>query len=266
MTPRETVEYIIENKCSMARYGDGELGIAAYGIPIGFQRADKNLQSRLIQVLKSNNHNLLLCLPNRLNAISEDERKKIPEYWQKALLQHLYPWTKYIEKNRIYGDTNLSRLTEESGYEKTLDYISYIKKIWSGRNVIMIEGAKTRFGVGNDLLNNVKSLRRILGPAESAFDYYNEILERCVDSANGYDDPLFLIALGPTATVLASDLADQGYQALDLGHLDISYEKLKSGSDDAVQGKYTNESSGGNIVGECLDSEYLSQIITKIGK
>ena len=35
---------------------------------------------------------------------------------------------------------------------------------------------------------------------------------------------MIIIALGPTATVLAYDLAKEGYQALDMGHFDIEYE------------------------------------------
>ena len=34
---------------------------------------------------------------------------------------------------------------------------------------------------------------------------------------------LFLVALGPTATVLAYDLSKIGYQAIDIGHIDISF-------------------------------------------
>ena len=37
-------------------------------------------------------------------------------------------------------------------------------------------------------------------------------------------DKLFILALGPMATVLAYDLARLGYRALDLGHIDIEYE------------------------------------------
>ena len=37
-------------------------------------------------------------------------------------------------------------------------------------------------------------------------------------------DSIILIALGPTATVLAYDLSKRGYQAIDVGHIDIEYE------------------------------------------
>jgi hypothetical protein len=38
---------------------------------------------------------------------------------------------------------------------------------------------------------------------------------------------LILISLGPTATVLAYDLAKLGYWAIDIGHIDNEYEWLK---------------------------------------
>jgi hypothetical protein len=43
-------------------------------------------------------------------------------------------------------------------------------------------------------------------------------------------DKLILIALGPTATVLAYDLAKKGYQAIDIGHLPSCYEVVKNGN------------------------------------
>lgn len=265
MTSTETIEYIINNKCSIARYGDGEFFYMTACRSIGFQRFDKQLQIKLKQVLNSTNPNLLLCLSNRLAIVDNAERKKLSEYWQESLKQNLYSWTRLLSKKRIYGDANLSRLTSTSGLEDTLDFVAHIKKCWENRNVIMVEGDKTRFGVGNVLFDGVKTLRRILGPSESAFDYYEQLLSECLLVSKNIEDPLVIIALGPTATVLASDLANNNVQALDIGHLDICYEKLIRGYNGAVPGKYTNESKGGDIVAECNDSEYLSQIVAKIG-
>ncbi len=214
--------------------------------------------------MHNENPNLLLCLPNRINAKTKAERKKLSPFWQSYLKQHLYPWTKHIDKRRIYGDTNISRLTETSLYENNFEYIEHIKKIWESRNVLMIEGEKTRFGVGNDLFQCAGTVKRILGPAESAFDCYERILKVSIEYSRQIDDPLVLIALGPTATVLASDLADAGIQAIDIGHLDISYEHLRRGKKDVVVGKYTNEVEGGNVVADCLDEEYCGSILTRI--
>lgn len=54
---------------------------------------------------------------------------------------------------------------------------------------------------------------------------------------------MIICALGMTATVLAYDLSNIGYQAIDLGHIDIEYEwlRMKATSKLPVPGKYTNE-------------------------
>lgn len=265
MTADETLDYILRNKCSVSRYGDGELQIAAYGCALKFQRADKHLQSKLRDVMKSANPHLLLCLPNRLNMVTRKEREQLTPYWQECLTHHLHPWTKRLPRTRCYGDTNISRLTEQAEPTEKMKQAQRVKSLWENRNVIMVEGEKTRFGVGNDLFDSVSSVQRILGPAESAFDYYPQLLAACCDAACNVELPLVLLALGPTATALASDLADRGIQAIDIGHLDISYERLRNNQSGPIHGKYTNEEVGGDVVDDCLDEKYLSEIIMGIG-
>jgi hypothetical protein len=69
-----------------------------------------------------------------------------------------------------------------------------------------------------------------------------------------------------TATVLARDLAHAGFQAIDLGHIDIEYEWMLRNATEkiAIPGKYTNEVVGGNQVEDIKDEKYLSQIVAKV--
>ena len=75
-----------------------------------------------------------------------------------------------------------------------------------------------------------------------------------------------MIALGPTATVLASDLSKAGVWALDVGHLDVEYEWYRSGAREktVLKNKYVNEVAGGRIEADRQDPEYLSQIIARV--
>ena len=79
---------------------------------------------------------------------------------------------------------------------------------------------------------------------------------------------LVLISLGPTATVLACDLSKLGYQALDIGHMDIQYELFLRNATDMIQipYKFVNEYNGGKneSVEEIKDENYYNQIIYKI--
>ena len=47
-----------------------------------------------------------------------------------------------------------------------------LRNEWDKKDVIIIEGDKSRIGVGNDYLNNANSVIRILGPAMNAFFIY----------------------------------------------------------------------------------------------
>ena len=138
--------------------------------------------------------------------------------------------------------------------------------------MIIIEGDKVRLGVGNDLFVNAKSVSRIICPSVNAWSVYNDILQDGTEIIKQKaqplaDSPLVLCALGMTATVLAYDLALNGIQAIDLGHLDIEYSWMLMGAKSkmAVEGKYVNEASDGKSVGASKDARYLSEIIARIG-
>lgn len=270
MNVQETIDYIVKTNCSVARFGDGEFSIIAYGCGLRFQREDDKLQKSLIDVTNSTEPDLLLCLPSWVNAVKKSQQSKLGPIQKNGIKNNLHDWMKWFSRKRIYGEANISRLMDIDNFKSRKDQVDYTKRIWEKRNVILIEGSKTRFGVGNDLLDNAESVSRILGPAESAFDCIAELLSACELECSKCQSPLVLLALGPTATVMAWKLQQGGIQAIDIGHLDICYEvslrnNLGGGipvpRDHPVPGKYTSEADGGNVVSECLDPDYLSQIV-----
>jgi len=138
-----------------------------------------------------------------------------------------------------------------------------LKEIWKDRDVILIEGDKSRLGIGNDLFDGAKSVKRILAPARDAFGKYDEIIEAACKQDK---EALYLIALGPTATILAYDLHKTGRQAVDVGHVDVEYEWFLMGATKkvALKNKYVNEVDAGVSATECNDEIYKSQIIDTI--
>ena len=119
-------------------------------------------------------------------------------------------------------------------------------------------------GVGNDLFNNVKSVKRILCPSKDAFSRYEDILNTITNNID--KSTLLILALGHTATVLAYDLSKLGYQAIDLGHIDVEYEWMLQNATEKVplKNKYVNEAVNGAIHESCGDIEYNNQIIATI--
>jgi glycosyltransferase family protein len=130
----------------------------------------------------------------------------------------------------------------------------------------VIEGEKTRFGIGNDLLNNAKSIKRILCTTRNAYNLYDKIL----NAALKFDkNKLIIISLGPTSSILAYDLAKYGYQAVDLGHADIQYELFLRNASRHIRipYKFVNEYDHGmneTSLEEAPDKRYYEQIIEKI--
>ena len=129
---------------------------------------------------------------------------------------------------------------------------------------MIIEGSESKLGVGNDIFENVKSIKRILCPSTNAFKNYNEILEKIIEFAE--KENLILISLGPTATVLAFDLAKLGYWAIDIGHIDIEYEWMKVGAVDKInlENRKVWEVNNVTNMNVSIDESYKKSIIYEI--
>lgn len=261
----DSIKYIIEHKCSVSRFGDGEFIMLLGGGYDDYQGADQKLAKRLKEVLVSTdapNHIVGLPMPLKHTI---GLRPSSRDFWDYFTLRKGVSLLPYLSTSRLYIDTQLSRFyimyTDKSHCGNQLNLL---KAIWNNQDVVIIEGTKSRTGIGNDLYDNVKSLSRILGPATDAFSMYDEMLEAIVKHVS--KDNLILLSYGPTATILAYDLAKLGYWAIDIGHLDIEYEWFKMGAIDKVviNGKFTNEAKGGRFVKSNEDKEYLQQIIFDI--
>ena len=252
MSVEDTINEIVEKGKSIARFGDGEFGII-YGVQRWrFQKKDDKLAERLKEVLQSKQEQVLIGLTDWYGEFRDWRDNKAVNgarmYLTPEVRRQHYA---LLDPDRIYGNTRMSR-------NESWKNVRNQKRIWEGRDCVFVEGFQTRMGVGNDLFDNARSIVRILCPAESAFDRYEEIYNEALKQPK---DKLFLIALGPAAGVLAYDLAMQGYQAIDLGHADVSYEWLLRGKREKLANKYCNEEAGGYIVEEIHDEEYEAQII-----
>lgn len=262
MNADDTVNYIIEKHCSVARYGDGELHIAQEGCSIGFQEADDKLKLRLREILKTSPENCLICLPSPMNDCSfmTQEAQKV---WLEDLKVNRFYWRRLINKSSVYGDTQFTRpYIDYEDKSKASQRFGGIKKIWDNRKILLVEGEQSRLGVNNDLFSNAFEVKRLLCPSRNAFSKYDDISKTASIFSRDY---LILIALGPTATILAFDLSRLGFQAIDIGHIDIEYEwcRLKAKDKVAITGKFTNESAQ-HEVSTVIDKEYESQIVSRI--
>lgn len=266
-----TMDYIEKTNCSVARFGEGEFKWVLFPEEAnwGFQDHNPEMAKRLADVLASKDPNLLICLPYALNNIwgrTQDSRN-FWYYWserndQRKQITDLI--RSYHGTEKIFGDTQISRPYIAWKTKKNADIMfPRLKGLWAGKDIIIVEGVKTRLGVGNDLFTCAKSIKRILGPATNAFDHLDEILAKIEEV---HTNELIIMALGPTATILAAELSAKGIQAIDIGHVDIEYEWYLRGAKkhDLIPGKFTNEAAQGSNVDDCDDEWYNSQIVARI--
>lgn len=261
----ETLNLIIKEHYSVSRNGDGELNLIM-GESIDFQDNNPRLAQLMRDALNAKLDKYLSCLPSIFVDYS-----RFNDYAQKYFDGYLHIKRFYyysLAKAPVYGDAFMSRFyIDFKDKSQSASQIEKLKKIWEGQNVVLLEGKESHLGVNNDLFNGAKVLKRILGPAESAFDRYDDLMVKVQEVAD--KNTLILLALGPTATAMAYELAKKGLWAVDIGHIDIEYEWYLMGATSkvAVPGKYTNECAAGKLIGSLPEEaliKYNSEIIAEI--
>jgi glycosyltransferase family protein len=261
MSVSQTIDLIVERRSSISRFGDGEMDIMR-GKSLLFQDFNIELAQKLRQVLDVDQKGLLIGLPCVFGDLS-NMNDHARWFYGRYLPENRLAWYQSINPNRVYANAFISRFyIDWIDKTKARETVASLRRMWNNRDIIFIEGEESRLGVGNDLFQNARSIRRVIGPKRNAFARYGEIIEL----ASGFDrSNLIIAALGPTATVLAHDLHFKGFQVLDLGHIDIEYEWLCMGATSKVpvKNKYVNEAGGGADVGDLNDEKYQSEIIAR---
>ena len=253
-----------ENDFSVSRFGDGEFDLIN-GKSLKFQKYDENLSLRLKEILaiKEENQNLKVCIPCAYKYL-KDFNKKSQLFWIMYFKNNRKKLSFLLDKKYQYLDSQITRIyINRKSIKQSEKYFQSWKKIWNEKDLLIVEGEKSRFGVGNDLFANARTFLRILCPAENAFERYEKIFQAIKDNAK---DKMVLIVLGPTATVLAYDLAKCGIRALDIGNMDMEYEWFlrKTSEKVNIEGKYSIEVNDGMVVKDSNNSEYFSQILCTI--
>jgi len=230
-----------------------------------FQEPDPYLAELLQQVLHENVSNLLLAIADNygnLDKYTEDIADGIRDYqWEN---HHRERILEMLDCSRGYYDAYVTRpyliYRDKHWSERIFDLW---KQIFANRDVLIVEGRLSRFGCGSDLLKDATSIRRILAPEKNAFQQYDRLLESIERLAKSTD--LVLISLGPTATVLAAQVARMGIQAIDVGQLDNEYDWYRMGAQGRVpiNGKMTAEVRQGEGVDPVEDAVFEKTVVAR---
>lgn len=258
----DTLHFIETNEASVARFGDGEMEIMT-GQSIPYQDYDETLAHELRTIYqRPSDENFVVCQSDVFESL-----ERYNEFAQKFWINHLSHYEFFyreLSTNCWYGSTFISRpYMDFMDKSHCTEYFDQLRRLWQNRDVLMIEGKTSRSGVGNDLFDNAKSITRIIGPSSNAYKFVEDL----EIAAQKYgENKLILLMLGPTAKVLSYRLAQKGYWAIDIGHIDSEYEWFKMGATSKVKlpHKHTAEHNFDENIIFTNDPIYDSQIVAQI--
>lgn len=207
----ETVEYVAERKVSLARFGDGEIGLACHAYrSLEFQTGSPQLSRALQNVLSDYRPNLLVGLPGFV--ADTTWLTMFARYW--GVLEEVLP------PSRTWGVSSVSRANAFAYHREAL--VDAWRACWEGRNVTVVTGRGSRFDPIDELFSNVGDINFEYGPTRNAFESLDQLTAQLLEKPLD----LVIVALGPAATILAARLSDRGVQTLDIGHISNSYEQI----------------------------------------
>lgn len=267
MSIEETIDQIVIHKKSISRLGDADFLLLLEERDVSYQILTPELAQKLKEVLGCRDARFLIGLPDTIN-----NQKKLSRgskvHWKKFINTYGKRLQLYFDPNYHYGNSNMTRVyIDYADKRQSVHIFEKLKTIWQDKEVVIIEGEFTRLGVGNDLLDNSKSIKRIIAPHKNAFQKYNELKDYLLTFPK--ENTLFLFSLGPTATILCHELSQQDYWAVDIGNIDLEYMWMKMGATEkiSVPGRYSVETEAQQQNLELsleAKKKYLESIIFKI--
>ena len=261
----QSLDYLLEKGASVVRFGDGEMDLVA-GRSIVYQDFDPELSARLRGIMSmESDERLMICLPDVFTGL---ERYSIDaqNFWSLNHLPHFLEKYKNICRAPWYGSTFISRpYIDLEDKTPSAGYFAKLKQLWQDKDLLIVEGLTSRSGVGNDLFDGARSIKRIICPSRNAYSKLEAIKQAVREHA---DNRLILTMLGPTAKVLVYDLVQEGYRALDIGHIDSEYEWFQMGASHKIKlsHKHTAEHNFDQDIEYRDDQAYDSQIVANLAQ
>lgn len=217
MSIEETVNYIIHNRISLSRLGDGE---EFWENMAGARCMFPELREKLLKICAhGSDKNCLVCI-NNFNVDKEDVslffRKAYAYYYSNTLTAEKLEMIDF-SKASDYGDAYAFLFYFKLGdsLEETERKKEEIAKIWENKKVLFVVNKESPIINDKKCFKNTKEKAYVFGPGKDAYSDYSRIIS---EIKSKYDNSwLVYIEMGALASVLAYELAEEGYQALDMG-------------------------------------------------
>lgn len=219
MTPNETLDYLISNEVSLARFSDGEFDILTGA---GIYPPDSNwsqkwsfkLQQQLGETLSSSDQRLLIAVdPKETFLSTKKQEHSIPFEYNMWIDMRRMMW-KYLLEGKKYGHCHLFIRANAPDFNWS-KFRSYVQRF----DVVVVTG-------------NIKNIKHLsMGRSTHFIDFGTENayskIEQIKSAIVSYIEneklnkrnTIVFASLGPTACILAHDLLDHQIRVWDTGHM-----------------------------------------------
>lgn len=202
-TTLETLDMLVDTENSLARYGDGEFSLMM-GMGIPFQDYDANLAKRLREIVKLPPARVEVAIGRAFWCL-KDKKVDLDNCSLRFAGRYGKQLDKMIDYKRQYWNTGVSQFYHgDFNIIVVGEMFEKAKLIWDKKDILLVCGERTFSRLDYNVFDNAKSIDYIYGPSKNAWSNYSDLLKKTKERALGR---LVLIILGPTATVMAADLA-----------------------------------------------------------
>lgn len=188
-----------------------------------FQDYDANLAWRLCEIMQNLNDNCYVGIDYRYfestRNLSKVEKIFIRDHGQ--IIRNVL--LNYCNRKRLYiaaPFTCLHTVFEFSSQEYA-DCTSKIKELFRGRDLVIFSGRTVFDKIEHNVFEYAASRQHVFADSKNAWSQYTEIMAFARQFPKNFT---LCFILGPTAKVLAYNLAQEGYTAWDIGHIAKEYD------------------------------------------
>jgi hypothetical protein len=209
LSKNKTLDYLIKNRISFVRYGDGDINVMMGMSNLGgrsIQKSKPKLVRRLKKIL--DNKKLLIGFFEYLLIPKDIELKKINNYTYNSIRYRLF-LSRYVKKINLIGDANIFRNGEfnKKKLKKFLSINDVVIITKENKNVKNIKLSSNQHYIWIDKYNAYSKYEQIIIEINNIIK--NKKLKK--------EKTIFLLAAGSTAKLLVEDITIKGYLAWDVG-------------------------------------------------
>ena len=192
---------------SIIRFGDGEINLLL-GLKNHYHAYTPTLRDMLAEIVETYNDDkpYLLAIPKFVNYRNTELRGigKL-NVWMpfKTIFVLMFPKrARYMDAHSFYYDGYFERLVAPAISEKSIVLVT---------NQVTINKQR------QNLRFPWRDFQSVVTPDEEALPAFGRIRKEVLEVLGGMEKPVTLVSMGPAGKYLVKELAERGYQAIDIG-------------------------------------------------